>query len=196
MAVTAPSNHASKPSVTELIAQADANVPLAVNSLFDLLYADLHRVASHRVRGNNAVMDLSATALVHETYERLVQLQTLKVSDRKQFFKYAAFAMRSVVVDMARARLTERSGAGARMVALDTIMESTLSIPLDETVMKIHEALDELEALEPRLARVVEMRYFAGLDVKEVAEALSVSTSTVARDWDKARSLMAAMMTA
>ena len=75
-------------------------------------------------------------------------------------------------------------------------MESTLSIPLDETVMKIHEALDELEAVEPRLARVVEMRYFAGLDVKEVAEALSVSASTVARDWDKSLSLMAAMMTA
>lgn len=181
-------------SVTRLISEADPNVPDAVNRLFSALYSDLYRVARNRVRSSGQALDISATLLLHETYERLVNLDQLKVSDRQQFFRYAATAMRSIIVDMARSRLCERNGAGAQMVPFDTLMESSFSVPLDETVVKIHQALDQLEAVEPRLARVVEMRYFAGLEVQDVAEALGVGVRTVARDWDKARSLMAAML--
>lgn len=181
-------------SVTQVIADAQSNVPKAINRLFDVLYKDLHRVANGRLRANSQRIDLSATVLLHETYERLVKLDELKVSDRKQFFTYAAAVMRSVIVDMARARLTARRGAGALEVPLDTIMESSLASPLDETVVEIHEALDQLEAVEPRLARVVEMRYFAGLTIAEIAETMGVGVRTVGRDWDKAKALLAAMV--
>ena len=181
-------------SVTQVIADSRSNVPKAVNRLFDVLYNDLHRVARGRLRSNGQPIDLSATALLHETYERLVKLDELKVADRKQFFTYAAAVMRSVIVDMARSRLTARRGAGAFEVPLDTIMESSLASPLDETVVEIHEALDQLEAVEPRLARVVEMRYFAGLTLPEIAETMGVGVRTVGRDWDKARALLAAMV--
>ncbi len=185
-----------RPSVTQLIADADAHVPTAVNRLFDLLYKDLHRVARGRVRMNGHSLDLSATSLLHETYERLVQLDELKVSDRKQFFTYAAAVMRSVVVDMARARLTDRRGGGLSDIPFDTILEGSIATPLDESVLEISQALDQLAAVEPRLARVVEMRYFAGMTVDETALALGVTERTVGRDWIKARSLLAAILAA
>ncbi len=181
-------------SVTQVIAGAGADVPKAINRLFDVLYRDLHRVARSRLRLNNQPVDLSATMLLHETYERLVKLDELKVTDRQQFFTYAAAVMRSVIVDMARARLTARRGSGAFELPIDTTMESSLASPLDETVVQIHEALDQLEAVEPRLARVVEMRYFAGLSLDEIAETLGVTQRTVSRDWIKARALLAAMV--
>lgn len=182
-------------SVTQVINDSRSNVPKAINRLFDVLYKDLHRVARGRLRANGQPVDLSATVLLHETYERLVKLDELKVSDRQQFFTYAAAVMRSVIVDMARARLTARRGAGAYDVPIDTTMESNLASPLDETVMQIHEALDQLEAVEPRLARVVEMRYFAGLSLPEIAQTMGVAERTVSRDWNKAKALLAAMVT-
>ena len=182
-------------SVTQVIKDSQSNVPKAVNRLFDLLYNDLHRVARNRANADGRRNDLSATVILHETYERLVKLEELKVSDRKQFFTYAATVMRSVVVDMARARLTARRGAGLADLPIDTMIEGTLASPVDETVMQIHEALDNLEAVEPRLARVVEMRYFAGLTLPEIAEALELTERTVSRDWNKAKALLAAMVT-
>lgn len=183
-------------SVTQVISNAGSNVPKAINRLFDMLYQDLHRVARGRLHGNAQSVDLSATALLHETYERLVKLDELKVSDRQQFFTYAAAVMRSVIVDMARARLTARRGEGLAEVPLNTIMEACIASPIDETVVQIHEALDQLEAVEPRLARVVEMRYFAGLSLAEIAENLGVTERTVGRDWTKARALLAALVSA
>lgn len=181
-------------SVTQVIANAGSNVPKAVNRLFDVLYKDLHRVARGRLRVSGQPIDLSATVLLHETYERLVKLDELKVSDRQQFFTYAAAVMRSVIVDMARARLTARRGAGALEVPLDTMMESSVASPLDEAVVEVHEALEQLEAVEPRLARVVEMRYFAGLSLPEIAAMIGVTERTVGRDWNKAKALLAAMV--
>ena len=183
-------------SVTELIKAADSNVPQAVNRLFDVLYKDLRRVANARLHANGRASDLSPTVLVHETYERLVHLQELRVSDRKQFFTYAATVMRSVIVDMARARMTERRGGGVPDIPINTMMEASLASPLDDSVVQINEALDQLAAIEPRLAQVVEMRYFGGLSMLEIAEAMDVAERTVARDWTKARSLLAAMLTA
>ena len=183
-------------SVTELIKAADNNVPQAVNRLFDVLYKDLHRVANARLNVNGRAADMSPTVLVHETYERLVQLQELRVSDRKQFFGYAATVMRSVVVDMARARLTDRRGSGVADIPMNTVLEASLASPLDDSVVQISDALEQLAAVEPRLAQVVEMRYFGGLSMLEIADAMDVTERTVARDWTKARSLLAAMLSA
>jgi RNA polymerase sigma factor (TIGR02999 family) len=181
-------------SVTELIRDADSNVPQAVNRLFDVLYKDLRRVATGRLHANGRPPELSPTVLLHETYERLVQLKELRVADRRQFFTYAATVMRSVIVDMARARLTERRGGGMADVAITTMLEASLASPLDDSVVQINDALTELAAVEPRLAKVVEMRYFGGLSMVEIAEALELTERTVARDWTKARSLLAAML--
>ena len=183
-------------SVTELIKAADNNVPLAVNKLFNVLYQDLRRVANARLHANGRPAEMSPTVLVHETYERLVQLQGLRVADRKQFFTYAATVMRSVIVDMARARLAERRGGGAPDIPINTFLEASLASPLDDSVVQIHEALDQLAAVEPRLAQVVEMRYFGGLSMVEIADAMDLTARTVARDWTKARSLLAAMLSA
>ena len=142
IAPVSPASVMSSSSVTQVINESQSNVPKAVNRLFDILYNDLHRVARNRINADGGRGELSATVLLHETYERLVKLDDLKVSDRKQFFTYAAAVMRSVVVDMARARLTARRGSGVRDVPIDTIIESTLASPIDETVMQIHEALD------------------------------------------------------
>ncbi len=194
-AMTPPAPAQSPPaSVTELIKAADNNVPQAVNRLFDLLYKDLRRVASARLHANGRPADLSPTVLLHETYERLVQLQELKVTDRKQFFTYAATVMRSVIVDLARARLTDRRGNGVADVPINTFMEGSLASPLDDTVVQVNDALTQLAAVEPRLAQVVELRYFGGLSMAEAAEAMAVTERTVARDWAKARSLLAAML--
>lgn len=181
-------------SVTELIKAADNNVPQAVNRLFDVLYKDLRRVANARLHANGRPYDMSPTVLVHETYERLVQLQELRVSDRKQFFTYAATVMRSVIVDMARARLADRRGGGVADIPMSTLLEASLASPLDDSVVQIHEALEQLAAVEPRLAQVVEMRYFGGLTLVEIAEAMDVTERTAARDWAKAKSLLAAML--
>ena len=183
-------------SVTELIKAADSNVPQAVNRLFDVLYKDLRRVANSRLHANGRAADMSPTVLVHETYERLVQLQELRVSDRKHFFTYASTVMRSVIVDMARARLADRRGGGAADIPITTVMEASLASPLDDSVVQINEALHQLAAVEPRLAQVVEMRYFGGLSVQEIADAMGITERTVARDWTKARSLLAAMLSA
>ena len=183
-------------SVTELIKAADNNVPQTVNCLFDVLYKDLRRVANARLRANGRPSDMSPTVLVHETYERLVQLQELRVADRKQFFTYAATVMRSVIVDMARTRMADRRGGGRADIPINTVLEASLANPLDDSVVQIHEALDQLAAVEPRLAQVVEMRYFGGLSMVEIADAMDVTERTVARDWTKARSLLAAMLSA
>jgi RNA polymerase sigma factor (TIGR02999 family) len=194
MPLNADEEAASHLCITELIKAAENNVPFAVNRLFELLYKDLRRVANARLHANGNASDMSATILVHETYERLVQLQELRVSDRKQFFAYAATVMRSVIVDMARMRLADRRGGSVVDVPINTLLEARLASPLDDNVVKISEALDQLGSVEPRLAQVVEMRYFAGLSMIEIAETMNVTERTVARDWTKARVLLATLL--
>ena len=113
--------------------------------------------------------------------------------DRFRYLAYASRAMRSVIVDLARARATERRGLRAQHVTLDT--EVSESVPTSENeILRVHEALEELVSVDERLVRVVEMRYFAGLTEKEIAEVLGVTERTVRRDWEKARMLLAAAL--
>lgn len=181
-------------SVTQLLGRAKADLSGTVQRLFQTLYQDLYRVARARVQQDARSLDLSATALVNEAYVRLVQLDELRVTDRQQFFAYAATVMRNVIVDMARARLAQSRGSGHTDVPLDTFLEGHLAQPQDDAVIAVNDALDQLAAVSPRLAKVVEMRYFAGLSVEETASALGVTERTVGRDWGKARSLLAALL--
>ena len=114
----------------------------------------------------------------------------LAVNDRAHFLAYTARAMRSIIVDFARGRLRERRGGDAEHVTLNTDLEQGLPVG-DEQIVLVHDALQALAQREPRLAQVVEMRYFGGLDEQEIAAALEVTDRTVRRDWEKARLLLA-----
>jgi len=177
-------------SITELIERANDGEQDAVNRLFAALYADLHEMARARLRRHVPFTVLDTTALLHESYLRLIKLGALNVANRAHFLAYAARVMRSVIVDFARQRLAERRGGGAIELPLDT-ESGDLQTRSESDVVRVHEALEELAVVDERLVRLVEMRYFGGLTEEEIAAALGVSTRTVQRDWEKARMLLA-----
>lgn len=175
--------------ITELLAAARAGDAAAANAAFGLLYDDLRLLARAKLRKHQPMTLLDTTALVHESYLKLVGQRALPVTDRHHFFAYAARVMRSVIVDMARARLAERRGGDAGHVSLDTDVADSTPAPEDE-VLRVHEALETLSQADETLARVVEMRYFGGMSELEIAEALGSSERTVRRQWQKARLLL------
>jgi RNA polymerase sigma factor (TIGR02999 family) len=181
--------------VTELLDQARTGGAPALDRLYELLYADLRRLAHARLRGNAPDAVLDTTSLVHESYLRLLKLERLRVEDRAHFMAYAARAMRSVVVDLVRERQAGRRGGGERLLTLDTAIGDAVPAADDE-LLKVHEALAELAQVDERLVQVVEMRYFVGLDMAEIATALGVAKRTVERDWEKARSFLYASLRA
>jgi len=180
--------------LNELIARVAAGQPGARDDLFAAAYPDLRRLAHSRLRsggGRNTV--LQTTALVHESYLRFLGAGELSLKDRQAFFGYAARVMHSVVIDAVRQRQSERRGGHAEMLTLDT--EAADKLPSSEAeILHVHEALLALERAEPRLAKVVEMRYFGGFTEVEVAQALGLTERTVRRDWDKARLLLMASL--
>lgn len=174
--------------------QGTAGVP--VDELWQLAYGELKKVARARLRGSGQRTLLDTTALVNESYLKLAGLGRLKVESRAKFFAYASRVMRSVVVDLVRERLAERRGGGIAAVTLDTAIRDGARAVLLAEPLRVDEALAELEKVEPRLARVVEMRYFAGLSEIEIAAALDLTDRTVRRDWQKAKLLLRSMLQA
>lgn len=172
--------------VTEWLHAAQDGDEAALGNLFGLLYLDLRRIAHARLRGASPGL-LNTTALVHESFLRLVRLDRLSAVDRPRFLGYVARVMRSVVVDMVRAAQAERRGGGDAPQTLDTAAERLQASDDGADVLRVHDALADLETHEPRLARVVELRYFVGLEMDEVAEALGVGKRTAERDWERAR---------
>lgn len=171
-----------------------AGEPGARDRLFAAAYGELRDLARARLRDGGRGTALGTTALVHECYLRLARGGTLQPGDRRAFFAYAAQTMRSVIVDTVRRRLAERRGGDLERLTLDTgIGEALPDAPATE-VLRLHEALEALAATEPRLAQVVEMRYFGGYEEQEIAEALGLTDRTVRRDWVKARAMLAAML--
>jgi RNA polymerase sigma factor (TIGR02999 family) len=176
-------------SITELIQRANRGEQEALDRLFEQLYAELHDMARSRVRRHAAITLLDTTALLHESYLRLVKVGALSVANRSHFLAYASRVMRSIIVDFARQRLADRRGGGAIELPLDTEAGAQASSPAVD-VVRVHDALEQLAAADERLVRLVEMRYFGGLTEDEIAEALGVSSRTVQRDWEKARLLL------
>lgn len=144
-------------------------------------------MARQRMRRSGPMTLLDTTALVHESWLKLERQAGWQGMAHDHFMAYAATVMRSIVVDYARARQTQRGGGGATHVPLDEL--PTLA-HRDEEYLQIHEALTALERQDPRLARLVELRFFVGLEETECAEALGQSRRTVQRDWQKARALL------
>jgi RNA polymerase sigma-70 factor, ECF subfamily len=157
----------------------------AVDRLLPIVYEQLQRIAQGQLRRERGDHTLQTTDLVHEAYLRLSGLDRIDWRDRAQFFAIAAQAMRRILVDHALSRRSAKRGGGRRRVPLEEAM--LVAAGQAEEVLALHEALSALERLEPRLARVVECRYFAGLSIEETAEALDVSPATVKRDWSVAR---------
>ena len=180
---------------THLLRAAQSGDRAAAEQAVAQLYADLRVLARRQMRQAGHFTLLDTTALVHEAWLRLPGAGGADFPDRRHFLAYAARAMRSVVVDLARARQAERRGGGLAHVTLDTaVAEQTPDGDAD--VLRVHEALQELAGLEPRLAQVVEMRYFAGLLEQDIAQALGVTERTVQRDWQKARLFLSLSLSA
>jgi RNA polymerase sigma factor (TIGR02999 family) len=157
----------------------------ALDQLVPLVYAELRRVAHNHMRGERAGQPLQTTALVHEAYLRLIEVSRVHWKDRTHFFAVSAQMMRRVLVDAARERDALKRGGGALSLALDEALVGTPAPSVD--LVALDEALESLAALDPRKARVVELRYFGGLTIEETAAEVGVSVDTVARDWRVAR---------
>jgi RNA polymerase sigma factor (TIGR02999 family) len=163
-----------------------------LDRLFSELYRDLRRLAHARLRRREAPTLLDTTSLVHESYLRFLSAGHVQVADRSRFLAYAASAMRSVVVDFVRQSGAQRRGGDGRRIPLDGTAE--LSAAGEDEVLRVHEALEQLAGVSQRLVSVVEMRYFAGMNEGEIAEALGLTERTVRRDWEKARIILAAAL--
>lgn len=157
----------------------------ALDRVLSTLYRELHGMARRQLGGQHG-HTLDATALVHEAYLKLVGRAEAKFDDRAHFFAYAASAMRSVVVDYARQRLAQKRGGDLHRVT-DLPEDAEGGLRLDEDMLALDEALNRLTGVEPRLAQVVELRYFGGLSELEIAALLKRSERSVRRDWQKAR---------
>jgi RNA polymerase sigma factor (TIGR02999 family) len=182
-----------KAPLTELLAKAANGERDALDQVFAALYPDLCAIARARLRVHGAVAHLDTASLVHESYLRLVEASQLSISDRKHFFTYAAKTMRNIAIDLAREQQAQRRGGGASIVALDTEVGDQLGkADANGTLLRVNDALLELEAIDPGLAQIVEMRYFAGYSETEIAELLGSSERTVRRQWEKARAFLRA----
>ena len=173
-------------SLTELIHRAERGDAEAADRLFAATYAELRRLARVRLRGGGRNTLLDTASLVHESYLRFASAGRLQLQDRVHFMRWAGRVMRSVIVDFARRRRAARRGGGLGHISLTTQIVGT-ALAGEQEILRVHEALDEMAALDPRMAQVVEMRYFGGMTEAEIAEALGVTDRTVRRDWEKAR---------
>jgi RNA polymerase sigma-70 factor (ECF subfamily) len=171
--------------VTVWLARLREGAPEALDRLVPLLYGDLQRLARQRLRSERAEHTLDTGALVNEAYLRLVDQRRIVVHDRSEFFAAASRTMRRVLVDYARARRRAKRGGGVANIPLEAVEEFLSEKAADET-LALDEALQRLEATQPRAARVVELRFFGGLTLEETAALLGVSTKTVQRDGDAA----------
>ena len=171
--------------VTKLLVDWRAGDQKALEELMPIVYRQLHLLARRYMAGERVEHTLQASALVNEAYLKLIDVQKVQWQNRAHFFGVSAQLMRRILVDIARSRNYQKRGAGARHVTLnDEAIARTGRTP---DVVAIDEALTALEQLDPRKARVIEMRFFAGLSVEETAEALQVSRQTVIRDWNVAK---------
>src|SRR6266496_3995761 len=173
-------------SVSYLLEQWNSGDPKALDELMPLIYGELRKMARRYMSQQNPGHTLQTTALIHEAYLRLVKQKEKHFQNRAHFFGVAAKAMRHILVDYARARNTDKRGAGARPISLEEAALVTQERAAE--LVAFDDALKELEKLSKRQSRVVELRYFGGLSVEETATVLEVSPDTVMRDWSMAKS--------
>lgn len=179
----------SNGDVTRLLTAWSDGDKQALEELIPLVYAELHRIARRCWSGQSADHTLQPTVLIHEAYLKLASQSEKSFDNRAQFFALASMAMRQVLVNHAKARLTEKRGGKQVTVSVDDIEPAQQREARE--VLSLNDALKTLETFDPRKSRVVELRYFGGLSIEETAEALNISTITVTRDWQAARAWLA-----
>lgn len=172
--------------ITELLKAQDGAERPDLSPVFERLYADLKRIAIARARSAGPGATLGATVLVNEVFLKLAGTERLSLTNRRHFFTCAALAMRQILVDNARAAQAEKRGGGLERVTLG----SSDAVAPDIDVRDLDSALDDLERINPDLRELVELRYFAGLSMPAIAELRGVSLRTIAREWERARSML------
>jgi RNA polymerase sigma factor (TIGR02999 family) len=174
-----------EPDITGLLQQLSQGRRDALGHLMSLVYEEMRRIAHGQLRRERPGHTLSTTALVHETYLKLLDVRQVQWIDRAHFYAICARAMRRILIDYARTKRRQKRGGGAVLVSLD----EALDVPIERAgdLVALDEALARLEALSERQCRVVEYRYFGGLSVEETAAVLGVSPATVKRDWTFSR---------
>jgi len=172
--------------VTALLRAWHAGDEEAYRRFGALVYPELKKQAARYMRGERPGDTLQTTALVHEVFLRLVEAGSVDWQNRRHFLAVAGRTMRRVLVDLARATAADKRGAGAIHVAIDSGIPADAPEPLD--FVALDRALDKLAQVDQRKVRVIELRFFAGLNVEETADVLQVSPDTVTRDWRLARS--------
>lgn len=156
-----------------------------LDGLIPVVYEELRGLAGLLLRDKAAQLTLQPTSLVHEVYLRLIDQRRMDWQDRLHFLRIAAKVMRRVLVDQCRARVAKKRG-GIKM-ALEGEMEPAIAAPEEADILTIDRLLDDLQSRDPQQARIIELRFFAGLTVEETAEALGISKATVKRDWAMAK---------
>jgi len=174
--------------ITRLLAAARDGNPGALDQVFALVYDEVHRLAHAQIGRAGRSPTLNTTAVVHEAYIKLAHAPLDSLEDRRHFFAVAAKAMRHVLVDYARRRNAAKRGGGAALLSLDDA-----DVPIASSAAEIVDlewALQRLAAVDERLSRVVELRFFGGLSEPETAEVMETSERTVQRDWRAARAFL------
>jgi len=174
--------------ITHLLVDAERGKARASESLLSLVYQELHKLAVHRMAAERPGHTLQATALVHEAYLRLVGDKNLPWSGRAHFFAAAAEAMRRILIEHARARQGPRRNNGREKLPLDVVDLAAANDP--DQILAIDEAISRLEVQDPDAARVVRLRFYAGLSIDETASTVGVSPRTVRRNWSFARAYL------
>jgi len=179
-------------TITRLLLDWRSGNKDAAARLMELVYRELHEMASRQMRHERGEHTLQTTALVHEAYIRLCGAQQIRWHDRAHFFAVAAQQLRRVLVDYARRFRSQKRGGGK---VCATLFDSDNAVwQLDERLLAVDGALQKLETLDRRAAKLIELRFFGGLTETEAAEALEISITTLKRDWDFARSWLAAQL--
>ncbi len=176
---------ASKGEVTELLRQWSGGNSAAFEKLLPLVYDELHRMAGGFFRHERGSHTLQPTALVHELYLRMVDQDRSRWEDRKHFFSVAAKMMRRILVDHARKRLAGKRGSGLARLPIDDALDHPA--PESNLMLEIDAALTRFAEIDPERSQIVELRYFGGMDLAEIADLLRVSRTTVKRHWTVAR---------
>jgi len=177
-------NEESTHEVTELLLAWRQGDDGALDQLIPRVYSELHRIAEHAFRTERTDHTLQCTALVHEAFLRLIDQQRVEWKNRAHFFGIASRVMRRILVDHARARGAAKRGYGHRLELEDAFL-ATAAREVD--LLALDHALENLGEIDPRQARIVELRYFGGLTIEETAHVVDVSVATVKREWKFAR---------
>jgi RNA polymerase sigma factor (TIGR02999 family) len=175
---------AERERIAQVLADWSNRDPAARDRLVPVVYEELRRLAHHYMRNEREGHTLQTTALVNELYLRFAGIDAMGWRDRAHFFAMAATLMRRVLVDYARHRGRDKRGGGLSVISID---ENMIAPQRAVDVVALDDALERLAAVDPQQGRVVELRFFAGLSVKETAEALNISPATVKRDWATAK---------